>query len=73
MEQIKLEVGHQYWVRNPDYVGSVDSRITIVSKLAESSDGFEYIGSDGYSYRENGRFRPDGDDSDFDLVREVTP
>ena len=73
MEQIKLEVGKTYEVRNPGKVKSEGWHTT--DEIIEDRGPdyhFRYKSKSGDCYSENGLYFRSSQ-SDYDLVREVTP
>jgi hypothetical protein len=69
MEQIKLEVGKRYVVRDPQRVKSLDHQHVI--EIIDG-DGVLFKGGDGSGYYKDGRIDLFSL-SPFDLVREVQP
>lgn len=71
MEQIKLEVGRFYQVRNPERAKH-KGRDVVVKIIGKEQPSYPFRGDNGELYREDGRIYV-GLDSPYDLVREVTP
>lgn len=73
MSEIKLEVGKTYQVREPQEVYRRYREIKILKQVPKDKDGYEFLASDGFTYRENGTLQLNGSQCKYDLVREVTP
>lgn len=72
MEQIKLEVGKRYEVRDVEYAikKNIDPHVTIEAE--EHGSIYPFLGNDGSWYAADGRLFF-GADGVFDLVKEVLP
>lgn len=71
---VKLEVGKAYKIRggvSPSYSYEFPV-VTIVSISDEPSEGgYDFIGNDNYSYRQDGRFSEAGRETEWDLIEEI--
>jgi hypothetical protein len=74
MEQIKLEVGKTYRVRDESFCGAIReaTRIKIVA-YDEWNKEKPFRGEDGCHFWPNGVLSASGEETVFDLVREVQP
>lgn len=72
MEELQLEVGKTYEVRDPDYCKRLGyrSQIKIVS-FENNASKMLFLGDDGDYYTKDGQLGVN-DIAEFDLVREVT-
>lgn len=75
MEKMKIEVGKTYAIRHPEKMNLVrDRTIKITEELKEpDADGFRFIGSDGWTYGDEGNFSKDGRPTAYDLITEIKP